>query len=160
MNVPIGAIAFAAFVFWAGALFPGETVRAAASEDTLQVLLTVEEKQYQLMMTLLDEDGNPIEGAKVTLYSEGGEEGEEYVEYSDERGVVKFEDITIGQYRVVIEYDGKRIEQKITLGGEKSVLNFIISVDTRTSLADYRFILPVAVLGLTCAALFVLWRRK
>ena len=48
-------------------LFRGQ-VSAASTKSTIQILLEVKEKLYQIKVTILDESGEPIEGAKVTLY--------------------------------------------------------------------------------------------
>ena len=70
-------------------LFRGQ-VSAASTKSTIQILLEVKEKLYQIKVTILDESGEPIEGAKVTLYSEP------ITKYTDGDGVVIFENVSPG----------------------------------------------------------------
>lgn len=116
------------FIFFA---FGGLDVRieyafAASNSDTVQILLQVMEKYYPVRITLLDKDKKPIVGAKITLYSSP------ITKYTDERGVVVFEDVPQGEHRIVVEYDGQIGEQKVILSGQAETFDFHITLNPVT----------------------------
>lgn len=112
------------FVFFA---FGGLNVRierafAASGSDTVQILLQVMEKYYSIKITLLDKDKKPIVGAKITLYSTP------ITKYTDENGIVVFDDVPQGEHRIVVEYDGQIGEQKVVLSGQTESFDFRITL--------------------------------
>jgi len=103
-------------------LFRGQ-VSAASTKSTIQILLEVKEKLYQIKVTILDESGEPIEGAKVTLYSEP------ITKYTDENGVVVFENVSPGEHRIVVEHEGQIGEQKVVLSGQVETFDFRVKLE-------------------------------
>lgn len=63
---------------------------------------------FTVQIKVTDEEGNPVEGAVVTLVSVGEVS-------TDENGVATFEDVSAGEQAVLIEYDGKKTSQIINV---------------------------------------------
>jgi hypothetical protein len=100
-----------------------QQVSATSTKSTIQILLEVEEKFYRIKVTVSDENKNPIEGARVTLYSEP------ITQYTDENGVVVFEDVSQGEHRIVVEHKGQIGEQKVVLSGQVETFDFRITLE-------------------------------
>ena len=106
-----------------------QQVSAASSKSSVQILLEVKEKLYQIKVTILDEDGKPIYKARVTLYSEP------ITKYTDVDGVVIFENVSPGEHRIVVEHNGQIGEQKVFLSGQVETFNFRAKLEPSNPLA-------------------------
>lgn len=96
---------------------------ATSAKSKIQIILEVKEKLYQIKVTILDENGKPIEEAKVTLYSEP------ITKYTDKNGVVIFENVSQGEHRIVVEHKGQIGEQKVVLSGQVETFDFRITLE-------------------------------
>ena len=77
---------------------------------------------YDLDIKVVDEQGNPLEGVKVTLFSEPK------IVYTNSQGIARFEDVEKGQHKVVVEKNGLKGEQNVLLEGEVKTIKLNIEV--------------------------------
>ncbi len=82
----------------------------------------IEKEGYIVQIKVVDEQGNPVEGAKVTLYSDPK------VAYTNQEGIATFKGIEPGEHKVLIAYDGKQGEQKINLTGDIQEFHYEIQI--------------------------------
>jgi len=104
-----------------------KTVRAASAHDLIRVSIEIKEKFYRVIITVLDEEGSPIKGAKVILdlieaqtadgkKVLGVQTPPSLTRFTDEKGKAVFDNLVRGEYQVTIEHDGKIGKQKIVVG--------------------------------------------
>ena len=124
-------------------------VFAASTKNTIQILLEVKEKLYQIKVTILDESGEPIEGAKVTLYSEP------ITKYTDGDGVVIFENVSPGEHKIVVEHKGQIGEQRVVLSGQVETFDFRITLEPTDPFTELNVIAIIGILTLIIGFLLV-----
>jgi len=86
-----------------------------------------QEGTYDINVTILDKEGNPLKDVKVTLYSDPKET------YTDEQGIARFENVNKGEHELVINNKGKEMSQNINVKGEKDELNFKVTIENESS---------------------------
>jgi uncharacterized membrane protein len=65
---------------------------------------------------VLDADGNPRKGVKVTVRSADGE----YSAETDDAGIYRFENMEPGEYDATVEEEGyEGAESRLTIGGNE-----------------------------------------
>lgn len=126
-----------------------QQVSAVSSKNTIQILLEVKEKLYQIKVTILDENKNPIEGAKVILYSDP------ITKYTDKNGIVIFENVSQGEHRIVVEHKGQIGEQKVVLSGQMETFDFRITLEPINPFVQPKVIVIIGVLVLIIGFLLV-----
>lgn len=77
---------------------------------------------YSVEIKVTDEEGNPIEGAKVTLVSVGETT-------TDDSGVAKFENTPAGEHAVIIEYGGKTLSQVVNVEDKDKPQSFEVQIE-------------------------------
>jgi hypothetical protein len=82
-------------------------------------------------VVVVDKDGQPIAGAKVTLYSVPR------VAYTDNTGVAEFTDVESGQHTAVVEY------KKMSSQAQVEVLHDTSAIASENAQAEVRIELPV-----------------
>jgi len=86
-----------------------------------------QEGTYDINVTILDKEGNPLKDVKITLYSDPKET------YTDEQGIARFENVNKGEHELVINNKGKEMSQNINVKGEKDELNFKVTIENESS---------------------------
>jgi hypothetical protein len=101
-----------------------------------------EEEEVQQARTLrikvVDEEGNPLAGVRVTLYSIP------QAAFTDENGIATFKGVTLGEHRVVIVYDSQTGERMIAVTEEEEVIT--IKLEPTEEEEHPGLLLPSAVL--------------
>lgn len=105
--------------FWGGLVSP-----VVAADDSIQILMRVEEMQYQVKVSLFDKEGIPLRHVKVILRYESGRT---VSKETDEEGRLVFDNLPVGRYTLIVELDGRQIEQNIDVEGGDEVINFVIT---------------------------------
>ncbi|HEC65991.1 MAG TPA: hypothetical protein ENI23_11920 [bacterium] len=82
------------------------------NSETETIEPEIVEEGYRLEVKVVDDENNPVEGAKVTLLSNGQEV------ITDENGIAVFEKVEKGEHTVSVAYESYEGEQKINLSGE------------------------------------------
>lgn len=100
-----------------------QPVMAVSSQDTVQIKIEVEEKFYQVKVTILDQAWEPIEGAKVTLYSSP------ITRFTNTQGLVVFDNVPRGEHRIVVEHKGQIGERKIVLTGPTEEFDLRVTLE-------------------------------
>jgi len=123
-------------------------------EEKIQRL--TETKTYEVDIAVKNSDGNPIEGALVTLHSDPKEA------YSDKNGIAHFSDVPYGEHTIVITYDDFVGEEVLSLTDDQKE-----SYDVAVTVKEKPSILSIVSYGFNI--LFVLttlfggwyvWKRK
>jgi CSLREA domain-containing protein len=110
---------------------------------------------YRLEIKILDENGQPIVGAKVTLYSTPKEA------FTDERGIATFTNVEEGDHRVVIKYESRIIEQSIKISGDTTKQDITIEIKPANIFATPEFIITSLIaLVVLSILLFVVIKQK
>jgi len=86
-----------------------------------------QEGTYDINVTILDKEGNPLKDVKITLYSDPKKT------YTDEQGIARFENVNKGEHELVINNKGKEMSQNINVKGEKDELNFKVTIENESS---------------------------
>ena len=116
----------------------------------------IREEGYVVQVKVVDEQENPVEGAKVTLYSEPREK------ITNEQGIALFERVEPGEHRVVIAYDNQVGEQQITLEGEE-VKRFELTIrvkPVKSFLTKPAFLAMVVFLAVVGGFLALVFKKK
>lgn len=80
---------------------------------------------YKVKVKVLDQEGQPVEGAKVTIHSKVQEAT------TDQDGIAHFADVEPGDHRVLIAYKSFEGEQSVSLTGD--VKEFALSITVQES---------------------------
>jgi hypothetical protein len=92
----------------------GKTSSAATVSQT-PVLIDKEKESfggYTVGVRVIDQDGNPVKNADVTIFSDPKHA------VTDENGYVVFDSVEAGEHNLLVSYDGYTGEQKIDIQGE------------------------------------------
>jgi hypothetical protein len=110
---------------------------------------------YKLVIKVVDANGNPVEGAKVTIHSVVQEAT------SDENGIVSFENVESGDHNVVIAYDNSVAQQTINLSGNTKNINVTVTLQPNSSsFRKYWIIIGCISLLFILTLLIVIFRAK
>lgn len=110
------------------------------------------DKRFKVNLTVLDEEGQPVGGAKIELHSDP--------KYgtTDENGVVRFEDVEAGQHQLAINFDGYKGIQALFLdpNREEDTVNITVNINLTKEFAPWWvwFTLGIAV---TTAFFTIFW---
>lgn len=97
---------------------------------------------YKVNIKVLDLEGNPIKGAKITIHSKV-QEG-----YTDEEGLVKFENVESGEHKIIIAYEDYEGEQTINLTGDVKEFDLTVNVSPTKSFMSIEGYVLIAVLSI------------
>ncbi len=118
----------------------------------------IKEEGYIVQIKVVDEKTNPVQGAKVTLFSEPREE------YTNEEGITFFEGVEPGEHRILIVYNNQEGEQQINLTGDIQEFHYDIQIKETNPFVDTRVILTffifLAVIISLLFYVFILKKRK
>lgn len=130
----------------------GSLIKVNATKSLVTLVLDL--SGHELEVIVKDENGNDIENAKVTLYSEP------QVSYTNADGVAKFTNIDPVVHRIVVEYGDQVYEKEIDLS-EYNTSDITILLDVpniaQTSVVP---IMLLSLLIVTAIGFVVLKRRK
>jgi hypothetical protein len=122
-----------------------------------------------LIVRVEDEDGNPVAGVKVTLYSDP------ITAYTDDDGIAVFNDVPEGDHHVEVDYGKQKIKQAIAVtapeveelegkdeGEVLSVEMDLLTITTETEQSFPRWILYIGLVVLSVVTIYFLMkvRRK
>ncbi len=88
-----------------------------SSDETIESRILV---QYKLTVKVVDNKGNPIKNAKITVFSEPK------TDHTNEGGMVVFENMEEGQHKIVIENENGVGEKEIELTGSNTEVKYEI----------------------------------
>ena len=108
---------------------------------------------YTVKVKVVDTDTNPLEDAKVTLYSEPKEA------LTDSNGEVTFNDIEEGEHRLVVNYKGQTGEQNLNLKGDVEVFDFTIQIKPTNPLTSPLVLTIIGILVLVIITLYIRMQR-
>lgn len=109
---------------------------------------------YSVQVKVVDNNLNPVEGAKVTIHSKVQET------YSDSNGIAKFEGVEPGDHRIVIAYKNQVGEQSVTLTGDTvQQFDFTIQIKHTNPFLSWQVITVIGVLILIIVFLVFRSRR-
>ncbi len=111
-------------------------------------------RSYDVKVVVKDTNGNPIEGAKVTLFSTPREG------ISDARGEVLFASVEEGEHTVVIDYNNSVGKRGVTIEGESKTIEVAVVVTERHAFFNPWVITLTTILVLTCLCLTWLLLRN
>ncbi|MFA9289345.1 MAG: carboxypeptidase regulatory-like domain-containing protein [Weeksellaceae bacterium] len=117
----------------------------------------IETEGFIINVKVVDDNGNPVEGAKVTIHSKVQEA------VTDSEGIAHFTDVEPGDHRVIVAYDGFEGEQALTLTGDVKEYNLNITVEKKTVVFSTQSKVIIGVMSLIILALIVILikqRRK
>lgn len=77
---------------------------------------------YEINVRVVDDAGNPVKGARVTMHSKIQEA------VTDSNGVARFTNVEPGAHRVIIAYDGFEGEQALHVDGDVKEYNLNVTV--------------------------------
>jgi len=110
---------------------------------------------YTVKIAVTDANSNPIENAKVTLYSKVMEE------MTDKLGIAEFTNVLPGEHRVVIEYNNVVKEQYFDLNGSKTLFEMNLTLPAPANYSMQIFILLLAaVITIVIIRSYLVWKRK
>ncbi len=91
--------------------YAGSFVNGILAVDIINgnVVFSLEIQGYNLEISFVDSSGNPLVGAKATLYSDPKETT------TDEFGVARFNDVEPIKHEIIVEYNGQVYEDTIDL---------------------------------------------
>ena len=112
------------------------------------------EELYRLTITVIDQDGNPVEGAEVTIFSDP------VTTFTDVNGIAFFDKIAKGEHKVLISYENQSGEQVINLTGDQEDVEFTIKISPEDNTINTITFLIIG--GLTASAIIflILFLRK
>lgn len=117
--------------------------------------VTDHQNGYKLVIKVVDTNGNPVAGAKVTIHSVAQEAT------SDENGIVEFKNVEPGDHKIVIAYNNYVAQQTINLSGDTKNINITMTLQPNTSLfRKYWIIIGCVSLLLVLSLLFIIFRSK
>jgi CheY-like chemotaxis protein len=104
--------------------------------------LSVTEELYTVIVKVVNQFNEPISGVNATLasLSKGG------ITLSD--GTVKFEGVAPGEYTLIIEYEGEKIEQKVQLVGTGSEIVVKVIIEQPVDLSMFTVIGLIVIGGI------------
>ncbi|HLE49236.1 MAG TPA: right-handed parallel beta-helix repeat-containing protein [Patescibacteria group bacterium] len=107
-------------------------------------------------LKVVNEEKEPIKGAKVTLYSEPREVT------TNKDGISLFENVEPGDHKVVIAYNGQTGEQNINIQDDSGIeeVDFTIQLNTTSPFKDSKVIAVVSFLVLVVIVLVILFAKK
>jgi len=106
---------------------------------------------YTVVIHVYDEEGNPIEGASVTLNTFSGT--------TDENGGVIFEDVPEGEYTLTVEKEGyEKYEEKVKI--EENVSIDVTLVKVKPPAIPKELLYLIAGAGVVGGALLLTRKRK
>ena len=109
-----------------------------------------QEGTYDINVTILDKEGNPLKDVKITLYSDPKKT------YTDEQGIARFENVNKGEHELVINNKGKEMSQNINVKGEKDELNFKVTIENESSTSTNWGLIIGIVLALSVIIFFLI----
>ena len=122
------------------------TPKAPASEETQQ---QQRYDVYDVRVSVVDTNKKPVEGAKVTLYSEP------ITKYTDKNGIVVFENVSAGKHKIVVEHKGQIGESNVVLSGQMETFGFQITLAPTNPFTQPKVIVIIGVLVLIIGFLLV-----
>jgi hypothetical protein len=119
---------------------PGQLKTEKIKEGTIPTTSEEEKEEVRkkgkvITVKVVDEDGNPFKGAKVTLFSEPK------IAYTNDEGIATFEGVEDGEHTVKISYKGYDGEEKLTVSGGEEVKS--IALTTQITLHKEWYETPV-----------------
>jgi hypothetical protein len=125
----------------------------ATSQD-----FTFKTKGYSIQIKVVEPTGNPVSGVKVKLYP-GLEEGT-----TDNEGLVKFEDISLGKHTVELTLGDATASDKIDVKDSKDTQDYQLTAfagkTTLGGILQISLLGGVLVLFAALIAVLVLWWRR
>lgn len=110
---------------------------------------------YNLVIKVVDTNGKPVKGAKVSIHSAVQEA------ISDENGIVDFKNVESGDHNVVIAYNNYVAQQTINLSGDTKNISITVTLQPDNSLfRKYWIIIGSVSLLLILSLLFIIFRAK
>jgi hypothetical protein len=88
-------------------------------EETPEIL---EQTGYNVKIKVVDANGKPVEGAKVTLHSKVREP------LTNQDGIVEFKNVEPGEHKVIITYGNYQGEQSVYLSGDEKEFDLNITI--------------------------------
>lgn len=110
---------------------------------------------YKVSIKVLGKNGQPVLGAKVTLFSEPKQTT------TDENGVARFEEVEKGDHQVVVDYDGFVGKQDVRVDGDVAEYAFTVTVQKKSPLLAPLVLGVIGVLALTILSLIAfIWKTR
>jgi hypothetical protein len=124
------------------------SAKAPASEETQL------QQGYDVRISVVDTNKKPVEGAKITLYSEP------IAKYTDKNGIVVFENVSAGEHKIVVEHKGQIGESRVVLSGQVETFDFRITLEPTNPFLQPEVVAVIATLALLIVVMGVLLLRK
>ena len=135
----------------------GVNLETKITEQQTTPIATEEEKEkvkregYSVKIKVVDNQNNPVKGARVTLHSRIQEA------ITGKDGTALFTDVEKGEHKILIAYNGYEGEQKVNLAGDEiKEFSFNIQIKQRSAFTDIKVILAISALAITIAVLGIL----
>lgn len=110
---------------------------------------------YEINVRVVDEAGNPVAGAKVTIHSKV-QEG-----ITDSNGIATFNNVEPGAHRVIIAYEGFEGEQALTVEGDVKQYDLNVTVRQEPIVFSPLAWVIIAIMGvINFVLIFMLVRAK
>lgn len=116
----------------------------------------LQEKDYKVKIKVLNEEGSPVEGAKVTMHSKVQEAT------TDKEGIAYFENVEHGDHRVIIAYNGYEGEQALNLDGDVKEFSLEIKIKEQSVLSSptYLWSMGIALIIISILSIIIFLRRR
>jgi hypothetical protein len=108
---------------------------------------------YEILIRLVDQRNNPLKNIEVFLDSN-------IKGVTDSNGIVKFVDVAKGSHQFVFDYNGQRVSNSVTIGGEEPDIEIKVILE-REGLPVWVYVtLGILVLIIILGILTLLLRRR
>ncbi|MBU0572190.1 fibronectin type III domain-containing protein [Patescibacteria group bacterium] len=113
-----------------------------------------EKQGYDVTVKVIDNESNPVEGAKVEIHSEVKSAT------TNKEGIATFSNVGPGEHKILIAYNGQEGEQNVNLTGNTiQEFKFTIQIKPTSPFRDVRVVGIIGALALTTLFLIIL-RKK
>ncbi len=114
----------------------------------------VDTEGYTVKVRVIDEQGNPVEGAKVTMHSRVQETT------SDKDGYAIFNNVEKGDHRVIIAYNGYEGEQALNLTGDVREFSLEIKIKPQNVFYSPIYLWSIGIFAVITTILVILLIRR
>ena len=105
-------------------------------------------------MKILNEENEPVEGVKVTLHSTIQEA------ITNKDGIAVFENVVAGNHKVVLNYNGFKSEQELSLIGDTKEFFFEIKVKEQNAVSGPTYMWGIGILVAVIIIIILIIRKR
>lgn len=109
---------------------------------------------YNVNIRVVDSDGNPVEGATVTIYSVP------QTAITDKTGTVTFKNMEAGEHRVEVTYGDFKGEQSINLTKDVTGFDLTVTIKPKLVMLSTSTLIAIAAVALVIAILVILIKSR